>query len=367
MTACLYISPPHDPDVDTPTLAPAMLADTMATLSHPPAGAQPVLPAHAFGSASMSTVRMCRKLVLIENGAFALAGDGALIRQCIHEIRMQLADWLKEDRPLRPLGDIAQRIGIEALAVVVMPDNQIWSISPQAKIATTRHLGMCRAVGSGAERLLEQCAEFDHIIAHWPTGTVVDKVVGFTNGINARRLAAEFMGDAEARKSWGGYVEWAAFEYSTMTWTYGPPTLHMFYYMVPTNQGTVKFVRAPFTLMFDPINDAVARALALNEEGVREFIFDSVDVIPPSSERSANEFWRNWKPGIAVITFMGTGPNQGFYIPRSLNASEWPDLTFEVSDTTILAGLTPTLLNKLGNELSSRRLFNYEEFNGALA
>lgn len=366
MTACLYMSPPHDPDVANPILVPAVMADTMASILHPPAGAQPRLPVHPLDSSTISTVNMCRKLVLIGNGAFALAGDGHLIRQCIHEIRMQLPDWLKKDRPLLPLGDIAQRIGIEALAVIVTP-GKIWSISPHDKMITTRHLGVCRAVGSGAARLLEQCVEFDHIVAHWPKGTVGDKIIGFTNGVNGRRLAAEFMGDADARKSWGGYIEWAAFDYSEMKWIYGPPTLHIFFYMVPTGPGSVKFVRAPMTLMFDPKNDVAARALALNEVGATEFIFDSVDPIGAGGTKPSTEFWTGWRPGICVVTFMGVGPNQGFNIPRTLNVSELPDLTFEASETTFVAGLKPALLNKLGNEISARGLFTYEEFKGALA
>jgi hypothetical protein len=365
MTACLFISPKLSQSNPEVGIVPFVIADTMATLVIAPSGAVPLIPANPeMGDARSSTVNLVRKIALFGDTAVACAGNGQLIETAIYEIGQQLADWRERDRPMRLLGDMADRAGISVIGVHLRVNAEkkyeLMHVAPTSSRIETRHLGQCAAVGSGGNALLVECQEADLVFDAWDLerATTYDKVLGFVNAVNGRRLANELLGTAGARSSWGAYLEWAHFDFMAHRWRFGFKTLHLFYMVAPIPGGfTLHFTGCG--VAFDP-NEEQARALSLLGSRVREFRFDNVAARGRESSVSRAEFWHGWEPETVCVTVIGGQPDgEPLLVPRTLTRAEMSGALFEVTPTYVFGGLTAKLLHELGHEIGRLVHQNY--------
>jgi len=201
------MSPPElaPTDYEGPII-PVIIADTMATLRFP-GERDIILPTNAspLNIDKDSSVRLVRKLNIINEYAWACAGDGTKIETLAHDVKYLSDDWRSFDRPMRKLGDLANHHRVETIGVS-LKNSRVNVVSYRAR-SPYPHLGQCAAIGSGGNALLEECVMAGPSLDAFPAeATAFDKIIGFASALNGQWLVHELT--EEVSDHWGGYLEW---------------------------------------------------------------------------------------------------------------------------------------------------------------
>ncbi len=307
MTACLYLSPPISGHSNfNGEVIPILMADTMVTLLDPDRK-RSVLPTTISSSDNMerSSVKLVRKLNILNQYAWTCAGGGDAIRNLCRDLRDNAADWAHEERPMQLLGKLADARRVETLGVYVR-GTAINIVNRGARF-NFPHLGVCAAIGSGATALLDECHRVVPQLDGWLGAGPFDKVRRFLSAINGKRLAEEITGEAKDR--WGGYCEWAAsFDDS---WNRGPKAINLFYIGELEENGNIGVSIYPRSIAYDPRGSL----LSMTPEG--DFPFHLEDMIRVDSQQAvSNSEWATWEPDWATVTIAIPGAD-GKYIYRT--------------------------------------------------
>jgi hypothetical protein len=371
VTGCLYASPEFEPGNPQGGVLPVLMADTMATLVAPPPDAKPIIPA-TFTSEGPSTVRLCRKLHIIDPAALACAGVGERIEEFLAEMERELPTKLLElDRPMRWVGDIAvaqnaryraQYRGSAALNVVGCTptrDDMLNHVTPDGTF-DTKSFGMCGVTGSGGSDLRRLVEEFDKSYSRPAGASAWDVARTLAGGINGERLGDEILGEAE--NHWGGYVEWAAYDARAVAWRRGPRTLNLFF-VADADENDIYDIRLVHrAIAYDP-GDKVGRVMSLTSiEQIRpvEFLLQPLTEAALPEETDATKFWSEWQPEVCTVMVM-TLSREGWRsnLSKSLVGDVLGQVVFRYSKTERTFGVRQPFLNDVLEQLFTFRGFKH--------
>jgi hypothetical protein len=297
MTACLYISPPDDVDQPGGTVMAVLISDSLATLRINPQGIPKVVPAtiNSLNYQVFSYVRLVRKIKIWDDTAAACAGDAARIEQFLYELGMQLPGLRMEDRPMGRVASWPASAGVEAIVVHQMKNGLVNTALPQNKIHF-RHFGMCAAIGSGKEELLDRVKYFNDIYECCEPVNAYTKAISLALYIAADRLAAEMTGDDY--NHWGGYVEWVF--YSNGIWRFGPSVAHVFYHI--DQKSDLDFLSKKSKVIAYEPNKGSGEILTFDERSPILYPLSAIDYDADSSDHDIKK-WIGWAAENFTVTF----------------------------------------------------------------
>lgn len=352
MTGCLYLSPAIDPAHPELGVIPILLADTLATLQGAPDDWERLKPTTVSVNSDPKFSRTItrRKLVILGPAALALAGDATRIEEALREFRYMLPELNDVERPLRWFGDAlnavnrhANRIVVEGLgAYIIEFENgrgrlNFFSLYPAAQ---TEGLGVCAAVGSGAEELAEMVCDFDRIWARAHVNQLHYRAAEIALSFCADRLGREIIREVDG--SWGGYVEWVYA--ADGAWHRAPKTLHLFY------EITVDWElrQIPRVIAYDP-GEKVGRVLSIwgdTSGHVAEFeLRDLLD--EGGSVTGSLSFWAGWRPEACTVSWIHEGLSPVTCRSLTINPKELEHVRFEFGSEVWGFGIDDELMMKL--------------------
>lgn len=300
-----------------------MLADTLVTLRGVPNDAVSILPATTIPehAGAISKVYLNRKLLLSGPNALAFSGNGNDIRSFCNQFISNLSD---------PGGHhVVDRLAVAAeeyrnegrdVAIIAanIPDNLedgFRQVSNGQSI-NLKYMNPCTAIGSGASDLLDQCRKYDQSLCSNIQNLTnpVLRANAFAVQLAAKRLAAEYVGDAE--NAWGGYIEWCCGDPTRHSWRRGPKIVHYFLHAQGNISRNIKVYFVPRIVLYNP-GDDVGRILVLAIENkvtfCSEFRMNSVGMdITHKIMGDELDFWANFSPTQGTITIVGGSKGVGF-------------------------------------------------------
>lgn len=361
MTGCLYISPPLiDGDLSNPV--PVLFADVLISREEEIPGGVVLLPAAAEPRDlnKPRNSRLGRKVRIIDATVIAYAGHGNTIN-CLHEdIQENLAGWIAAGRPSKEMAeraDLYRRTYPEAQAFAIgtthiegVGFNDLLFRS-QTRIG---RLGLCVAIGSGAEELMRRAAQYEPGFAKMATTNVYEAIRGFAGALNGQRLAEEFLRSSESDRdwgtdaTWGGYVEYVYFDYRTSTWRRGPRSLTLLYVFDELEPGVRTLRLIPRAVAYDP-GDASGHILAMTETALHYFSLPE----DGAYARETLEFWSGWKPETVTATVLVPKDERVNFAQKTLDHRDMSAVHFAVHGDDAGAGLSRDFTDKLGAEIAS--------------
>ena len=314
MTGCLYMSPPFQPSEPNGPVFGVLLADTIATGRLVSPNAVDLRPATSarFQGKFESKTSMVRKLNIVGSSAIAMAGEANWIRQCLYELKIKMPELEDSDRPMRWLGDAANRVNaklnrnaISVLGIAAIKGKSTFNCMSYLPPEIYSNLGQCAAIGSGSEDLYAFCKEgnetfYEQQIHGQP---IITSTLHLSASINATQLHKELNGAGRAH--WGGYIEGAYYNTLLGTWVRFPPSINLFYLAKLTNSGKVHFLMSNQMFAYDPGGD-VGRVLTMTsgQDGiVHEFILPNIMDEDISELMTGGKFWFGWRPKVATLSF----------------------------------------------------------------
>lgn len=354
MTGCIYISPPVVRGDPTRGVVPTLMADTMATLKVKPPGAVPILPTNVTPALlkAPTTVKLVRKLNIFDRAAVAMAGDGHLIRQALTEFRARLERFqhvpglLDSSRPMRFLGDLAEKVGIEALGCCHVPETGVLNTLAPGGTFSLSQFGECACIGSGRNDLIAFARQQDQYFKRADGASAYSDALGFACAVNGDQLGKELVGSANA--TWGGYTEWAQWIAAEKRWRRGPKSLNIFLIARSHKRQRITTSLALRAIAYDP-GGRSGRVLSLggqNTPWAQDFILENLLDEDPATERDAGQFWTGWRPDVCTVTTISVTSGYNSII-RTTNPSEMNDVIFEFSQDSWRYGLNKTLFDRM--------------------
>jgi len=358
MTGCFFISPEFAVGHPEAGVFTGIYADAVATLKEPPPDAKPILPANfsSYPSAQPSSVRLVRKLEFIGPAAVAMAGDGFWIGHCLSALRAEMPTLLGVERPMRWLGDAANRtnaqqgeVVLEVIGVCPSPDGLTSNFMSYNEQRSYKQLGMTDAIGSGRDDLLAYCDRYDAAFeAENPPLSAPDKALVMGLTLAAERIADEMAGAYS--NGWGGYVEMGFYLPEAKRWERAPSCVHLYAVAHTTSDGRWSARLFPRAVAYDPGHD-VGRILSIHAENgvpvLREFLLIS-KLVKEVSQPSLSEFWSTYTPKAATLTLVTpAGGNDVHYTSTVLTQEQFAGLTFRPVGANWGYSLSPPAFNSV--------------------
>lgn len=363
MTGCLYISPWITSDIPELGVVPLLLADTVASYRRGfrPQGSVPLSPATISrrNLDHTSSISIVRKLHLIGDAAVALAGKGEMIASALHELRQHMPELRGQERPMRWLGDAANRANelhgpgtLDAIGICALPDGRVNTMTAY-ECRQLKHLGMCSAIGSGTTEIWKLVEAIEESIDRWPPTHGMDKAVQCASAINAKRLVQELRGE-QAPDHWGGFLEWAVMDQKGK-WHRGPRETHLFMEGVVQENCYIAAFLVQRAIGYDP----VGRILSMEADANFDFMLEN----EPTSEKertSIEEFWSDWRPEVVTVTIFTRHAARNGNITESFYGKSIEHIRFVGAGKGRSFGLPPDIFDHMGESLAKSQGLKYQ-------
>lgn len=362
MTGCLYVSPWVNSDAPELGVVPLLLADTVASYkpTYRPPGGVPIAPSNfsADHHGKPSSISLVRKLQIIGDAAVALAGDGKVIADALYELRREMPNLKGQERPMRWLGDVANRANeihgagtMAAIGICALPNNKLntmCAVSPRS----LKHLGLCSAIGSGTEEIWDIVSQLEMSISENDFMDGEEKAIRFASAFNAKRLVHELRGE-KSPDNWGGYVEWAYLDRKNK-WQRGPREIHLFLEAQIDAEGRLSAHLVPHAIAYDP----AGRILTLRDHATAQFVLDDGSI--PDDSVDLEGFWTDWRPAAATVSIFTAHEAKGGHMTQTLYGQELADINFIGVGRNRGFGIEPRLFDHMGSSLAKAQGVPYK-------
>jgi hypothetical protein len=342
VTGCLFISP---------GVVPALIADCLVTTP----GVHQSAPATLTNGGGFSGNPLFRKIyILSKRTAIAVSGEGPGIEDFLATLAGLVDIFELDERPMRRVGDFANqyagKVQIVGASVCDRPNGYfINQVSADSNFPILQHLGQCASVGSGAEDLMRLARAWDPQFAIMrQIGVPVHEVICGLAGAQANgKIIAEYFGlDDYTGPDWGGYVEYAYFDYTKLTWRMGEPRLHLLY-IVSGPPGSHMPSIYPFFIAYDPglAGEGELFCARAGPFGQLTSRWRLNSLLAPTNAPPFD--WNSWAPERASVTFVFQDHPPDTQVAH-LTTDPWAadQIIFDYSGPTVRVGMTDDWLAK---------------------
>lgn len=366
MTGCLYVSP---------KLIPALISDTIVSEMNDQDNF--VLPSNIMcidGKFKLSFTTLARKSYVIgERAAIAFSGNESSIIEFLSDIS-DLASLLDQQRPMAYLARKADDHGgkVQIIGAIPMFRNSeygINSVIPPGGFVETVNLGRCSAIGSGSSELMDIARWYDQTLSRGSKinrTNVYEMIHGVTSAINGHRLLNEMMKVNHQFDSWGGYMEYLAFDINTHKWFRSPPVLNLFFQAKLCADGVLTTGMLGRAIAYDP-GPELGRVLSVvtgDDSGASDlFEWRLKDLLKPEAQQmeDSRSFWKAWRPARAAVTIV-TNEGGARTSVKSTEAHEFSDIIFELRDNHVAYGLSDPLCDRISDAACKSWGYEYRPF-----
>lgn len=310
MTACLYMKPKG---------YPLLLSDTIVTRETDDLDDLNVPGALVRGTkiAKFKSTHTSRKIYLFGNHlALACAGTVEEIEKFLHEI-LELGDDLSNVSCMDKVYNILHKYEADVNTIAcfqsrkesctIVPDKSRYEIEGYFEYFT---------IGSGEEelaRIVRRDFEFYEKIQwdvrkHWEVMDDYNLISNFAGRICSRMIGNELL--YGYGKDWGGFAEWAYYNYGEDKWCYAPKTLHCFILALPLPNKRFTLEQSRYWYCYKNNeqldNSEVVGFRMVNEIQAYQWSLENILSYDMGRELNLSE-WTDWKPSEIVVQLFPYG------------------------------------------------------------
>lgn len=345
MTACLYMRP---------KVLPLLLSDTIVTRETDELDNLNVPGALVHGTkiAKFKSTHVVRKIYFFGNNvAVACAGDVDKIENFLMEIS-EIGDELSSPACMNKIYTLLGKYEkyVEAFACYESMEAGTL-IAPSFSQCKVENFFECFTNGSGYEELARIVkGDFNtYEKGRWKEIDDYDLISNFSGRICSRMIGNELL--YGKGRDWGGFAEWAFFDYKKGKWCYSPPTLHCFVLAVPLpgKRFTLEQSRYLFCYRNNPALDysQVLGIRLVEEIQLYQWTLDNILSYEMGKELDFSE-WVGWQPEEVAIQIYPYGKDE--LGPLFILTGNFLKTDFNIQEDNVVVNFQQEIIDQWGRE-----------------
>lgn len=296
----------------SPEGVPALLSDTMASVEGEDNHAG--LPTRYRPDEAESGVRRLfrKSMILSSSLALTVAGEFAAIQDFVNNLTL-LTKNLGPEEGVRKIIELSSDYSrVQAILVNAVQDGlslrtEMWGLNvPKRHVAEHPNLGKIIAIGSGADKALQQTIDYGNQSEAFDelSKRPFDIISSFNQYMSGIKVRNELFFDEKL--DWGGFLEHTYFDLPSGSWRRSPKCLYLFFgvhFIDDRHYTTYLYIHS---FAYEPGDDHGGIFVKeMQEDGASGFEVLIEDAFTADAATSFGpNGWYNWKPEVANVCFL---------------------------------------------------------------